>query len=62
MSVKSAWTFPAVRLTVKTRSQSRNEARPEEEFRSLDTVEKNRPSLRVAGQHKVAQSTTARNR
>ncbi|KAG8296628.1 hypothetical protein J6590_052714 [Homalodisca vitripennis] len=31
--------FPAVRLTVKTRSQSRNEARPEEEFRSLDTVE-----------------------
>ncbi|KAG8265618.1 hypothetical protein J6590_091118 [Homalodisca vitripennis] len=35
--------FPAVRLTVKTRSQSSNEARPEEEFRSLDTVEEEPP-------------------
>ncbi|KAG8294872.1 hypothetical protein J6590_092953 [Homalodisca vitripennis] len=42
-SVKSAWMFPAVRLTVKTRSHSRNEARPEEEFRSLDTVEEEPP-------------------
>ncbi|KAG8259741.1 hypothetical protein J6590_008776 [Homalodisca vitripennis] len=43
MSVKSAWMFPAVRLTVKTRSQSRNEARPEEELRSLDTKEEEPP-------------------
>ncbi|KAG8281921.1 hypothetical protein J6590_049044 [Homalodisca vitripennis] len=35
--------FSVVRLTVKTRSQSRNEARPEEKFRSLDTVEEEPP-------------------